>query len=497
MSKGLTLPYNYEYDTDKLEVGDLINITFKYVNPKKSADNALAKVIDRSDKWVLVAIDGFNGGHHFGGHECKGNCWYVSSFTDGLFTELKWIKLNDELFFDEIFNYINENVDYLNKPKGLINEGYQIIPYDVISSLYESEDLDWAINMASDISKKIITPGQYYRINGKIAIAITPFDDTIDLYIKEVNDDVVIYDIISEGRVGGSNWSAKVNLKLASKFVNDKYWYLISKEESLFNKKRMDESEDFDWAMDIVNTVNLNMASIPTKDDYKNYVILFDKPGITIETIEEIVNYIQKNTEWYFTDSNQSIYEIFEDYREGNRSPYIRLFPGPELNVGDSEETFNAVTDLNFNHPQVNIIRPYSYDETINESEDGLDWAMDMAKDIEKNLTNLSMIPTKVNGYYNVILFDKPGITMETIEEIVNYIQKYTEWKFDEAFNAANRAFNAANRIYACYEKDYNLETYINLKPDGTVTYGYGHDVFRNVNKVSFNSPQVKIIRPY
>ena len=109
----------------------------------------------------------------------------------------------------------------------------------------------------------------------------------------------------------------------------------------------------------MVNNVNLAMTSIPTEDDRKYYVILFDEPGIKYETFEAIANYIQQKTVWYFTaDPDESASTIYEYYKRG-WSPYIRLFPGPELNYGDSEDTFKDSTGLYFNNPRVNIIRPY------------------------------------------------------------------------------------------------------------------------------------------
>ena len=123
--------------------------------------------------------------------------------------------------------------------------------------------------------------------------------------------------------------------------------------------KKINESEDFDWAMDMVNSVNLAMTSIPTEDDRKYYVILFDEPGIKYETFEAIANYIQQKTVWSFTaDPDESASTIYEYYKRG-WSPYIRLFPGPELNYGDDEDTFKDSTGLYFNNPRVNIIRPY------------------------------------------------------------------------------------------------------------------------------------------
>jgi predicted RNA-binding protein with TRAM domain len=238
----------------------------------------------------------------------------------------------------------------------LSDDRVNVIRFNADKKINESDDFDWVSDMASDISKSIITPGQYYRINGKLAHH--PFDDTIDLYIKEVfpEHNYVIFDIISSDPSLVKN-NERISLRTVITLIDTKYWYPISKEESLFDKK-MNESDDLDWAMDMVNDVNLAITSIPTEDNGKKYVILFDKPGITYETIETIVNYIEKKTVWYFTAVDSVTSSIYGDIKRG-WSPYIRLFPGPELSFGDDESTFNNSTGLYFNSPQVNIIRPY------------------------------------------------------------------------------------------------------------------------------------------
>ena len=178
-----------------------------------SVKNEYATVLDiDKDGWLLLEFKNWhkgNNGHYMYPDKCKrNNCFFVTEDST-------------------IFKSLNV------RPSDMPNA------YDVISSLYESEDLDWAMNMASDISKSIIIPGQYYRINGKIAHI--PFDDTIDIYIKAVDDEVIVYDVIS---VGGTNWSAKhekVDIKRISKVLGMK--------EGQFIENYLKEDQDGDFVL--------------------------------------------------------------------------------------------------------------------------------------------------------------------------------------------------------------------------------------------------------
>jgi hypothetical protein len=314
---------------------------------------------------------------------------------------------NVETIIDNAINMYNkERFLYINlRPNGVKSVGSSPFTFKVINKvslsddrvnvikfndnkkINESDDLDWASDMVNDVdlnsaTMSVITqipttvdPVRFHYIGFKgpgiteknIADVVwftekntnyKPFVDaanTIDniynLYLKNGVAYIVLKPS-NQKAVGSSPSAFEIINKV--KMNNPKEVNVIK-----FNAdKKINESDDLDWAMDMVNNVNLAMTSIPTEDDGKKYVILFDKPGITYETIEAIVKYIEKKTVWYFTDENSVTSSIYGDIKRG-RSPYIRLFPGPELNYGDDEDTFNASTGLYFNSPQVNIIRPY------------------------------------------------------------------------------------------------------------------------------------------
>lgn len=239
--------------------------------------------------------------------------------------------------------------------------------YDVISSLYESEDFDWASDMASDISKNIITPGQYYRINGKLAHH--PFYDTIDLYIKEVfpEHNYVIFDIISSD----PNWvknNERISLRTVITLIDTKYWYPISKEESLFDKNHdiiLDESEDLEWASDMVNDVVLNSATmsvitqIPTTvDPVRFHYIGFKGPGITEKDIADVVWFTENNTNYKpFVDAANTIHSTYGYYLR-NGSAYIVLKPNSQKSIGSSPNAFEIINKVKINNPkEVNVIK--------------------------------------------------------------------------------------------------------------------------------------------
>jgi hypothetical protein len=262
-----------------------------------------------------------------------------------------------------------------------------VIKFNDDKKINESDDFDWASDMVNDVdlnsaTMSVITqipttvdPVRFHYIGFKgpgiteknIADVVwftekntnyKPFVDaanTIDniynLYLKNGVAYIVLKPS-NQKAVGSSPNAFEIMNKV--KINNPKEVNVIK-----FNAdKKINESDDLDWAMDMVNNVNLAITSIPTEDDGKKYVILFDKPGITYETIKTIVNYIEKKTVWYFTDVDSVTSSIYGDIKRG-WSPYIRLFPGPELSFGDDESTFNNSTGLYFNSPQVNIIRPY------------------------------------------------------------------------------------------------------------------------------------------
>jgi hypothetical protein len=262
-----------------------------------------------------------------------------------------------------------------------------IRPYPYGENINESDDLDWASDMVNDVDLNSVTmsvitqipttvdPVRFHYIGFKgpgiteknIADVVwftekntnyKPFVDaanTIDniynLYLKNGVAYIVLKPS-NQKAVGSSPNAFEIINKV--KMNNPKEVNVIK----FIADKKINESDDLDWAMDMVNDVNLAITSIPTEDNGKKYVILFDKPGITYETIETIVNYIEKKTVWYFTDVDSVTSSIYGDIKRG-WSPYIRLFPGPELSFGDDESTFNNSTGLYFNSPQVNIIRPY------------------------------------------------------------------------------------------------------------------------------------------
>lgn len=353
LKEGVQIPYRL----DDFKPGDRLHIIGDYDDV--SFDN-FATVIGTSndidspysdDAAILVHLDSPNqisGALHDSDtgipeikKKCRHNCWWLWMYQ-----------------FNPEYNYENYRVNYDENRVIKLNDNLPDA-YDVISSLYESEDLDWAMNMASDISKNIITPGQYYRINGKIAYQ--PFDDTIDLYIKAVDNGVIVYDIISIGNITWSAKDEKVSLGTASKLVNDNYWMPISKEKSLFNKKRMDESEDFDWAMDMAKNIDdsqIKLLEIPKKRNGYYNIILLDKPGIAYQTIANIVDYINEKTSWKSTLSSGDIKDIYNNYTRKGFS-YINLTPNNLVSYGSSEDTFAYLYDMDFSDPSVKIIRPY------------------------------------------------------------------------------------------------------------------------------------------
>jgi len=260
-----------------------------------------------------------------------------------------------------------------------------IRPYPYDKKINESDDFDWASDMVNDVNsgslmtviQKIPTTVDKDKFNVIVfrGPGITKKDITDVIMFTENNTNYTPFfsvEIIIDNAINMYNKEGFLYINLRPSGVksigSSVFTFKLINKVSLsddsvnvikFNAdKKINESDDFDWAMDMVNNVNLGLTSIPTNDDGKHYVILFDKPGITYEAIESIVNYIKGSTVWNFTNPNNTISILYNQIKNG-WSPYLRLSPGPDLNFGDDEDTFNSSTGLYFNSPQVNIIRPY------------------------------------------------------------------------------------------------------------------------------------------
>jgi len=353
LNEAVQLPYRLE----DFKAGDRVHIIGRFddvefndtgtiVVTSKDVDNPYS-----NDASFLLAFDEPQHLSHDGDtgidwirNRCQNKCWWVHLFQ-----------------FNSDYNYDDYSIDY---DKNRVIKIGEALPdaYDVISSLYESTDL---------IKENLIYPG--IKVGDEVIVSI---GDEGLTYGPIINNFATVVDVteggtllvklknFNKGHDGNNNihcgerdclflngsWYEKLSVRPAESLGIPDAYDVIS---SLY------ESEDLDWAMDMVNNVNLTLTSIPTEDDGKYYVILFDEPGIKYETVEAIANYIQQKTVWQFTaDPDESASTIYNYYKRG-WSPYIRLFPGPELNYGDSEDTFNDSTGLYLNNPLVNIIRPY------------------------------------------------------------------------------------------------------------------------------------------
>jgi len=260
-----------------------------------------------------------------------------------------------------------------------------IRPYPYDKKINESDDFDWASDMVNDVNsgslmtviQKIPTTVDKDKFNvivfrgpgitKKDITDVIMFTEDSTNYTSFFNVETIIDNAINMYNKEGFLY---INLRpsgmksIGSSPFTFKEINKVSLSDDMVNvikfndDKKINESEDLDWAMDMANNVNLAMTSIPTKDDGKHYVILFDKPGITYEAIESIVNYIKGSTVWNFTNPNTTVSILHNQIKNG-WSPYLRLSPGPDLNFGDDEDTFNTSTGLYYNDPMVKIIRPY------------------------------------------------------------------------------------------------------------------------------------------
>jgi hypothetical protein len=415
-------------------------------------------------------------------NRCQNNCWWIwmNSFISdyGLGQEF------------ELYNKRNRVIKF-NLPSA----------YDVISSLYESTDL---------IKENYIYPG--IKAGDEVIISIGDeglgYGPVINEFatVVEVNEGgslLVKFKNFNKGHDGNNDIRCGRRDCL---FIND-VWYedlSVRPAESLGMPDAYDvisslyESEDLDWASDMVNNIGktfLRLSIIPKVEDRNYYLIIFDKPGITLETITEVVLYVKKFTIWgrdMGSEIPNLIRSMYNAYLEKG-FVYLSLKPNKRYGTGSSYEAFSRVNNIKITAPSIKRIRPYYYDESINESTDDLDWASDMVNNINLTLTS---IPDKSDYYFYVILFDKPGITYETVEGILNYIKESTVWfsTFDQS-----DLKNIAEYIFDAYRA--KRFSYLALRPKiadmYTIGYGSSKSSFEFTNSRTFSDPEVKIIRPY
>ena len=498
LKEGVQIPYRL----DDFKPGDRIHIIGEY--DSVSFDNFATVIATNNDidnpysddASILVRVDSatpISDLLHGGGtgnpeiaKKCRGNCFWIGMYE-----------------FNPEYNYENYRVNYDENRVIKLNDNLPNT-YDVITSLYESKVLTESrfIYPSVEVGDEVIVSFDYtgenpFSVRNEFAtvLEINYYDHWTLLEFKDWH----------KGHDGHYQFPGHCRSNNCF-FVSDTNEYFDNLDVRPANIPNaydvitsLYESEDFDWAMDMAKNIEKNLVDfsmIPKERNGYYNVILLDKPGIAYETIANIVDYINEKTSWISTLDGGDIKDIYNNYIKKGFS-YINLRPNNSVTYGSSEDTFLFLYDMDFSDPQVKVIRPYSYNETIKESEEEeFDWAMDMAKDIENRGLKVSEIPTKMNGYYNVILFDKPGITIETIKRIVDYISKNTEWKFSSPESVAED-------IYHYYMQD-NKETYINLKPEyrypggpGSVSFGHGEGVFTRSNDRNFSNPSVIIIRPY
>jgi hypothetical protein len=391
--------------------------------------------------------------------------------------------------------------------------------YDVISSLYESQedDLDWAMDMAKDIANKSIEltlipknkdknfyliyfdkPGITYETIQNILMYVkeeTIWGNTLTLrdveslvpylYNNYLEKGFVYFSLKPNGQSGyGSyeeSFSRVNNIKITAPNVKIIRPYPYG--------ENINESDDFDWASDMVNDVNSGslmtvIQKIPTTVDKDKFnLIVFTGPGITKKDITDVIMFTEDNTNYTSFFSIETIIDHAIRMYNTEGFLYINLRPSGEKSIGSSPATFEYVNKVRLFDDRVNVIK-FNDNKKMNESED-LDWAMDMANNVNLAMTS---IPTNDDGKHYVILFDKPGITYEAIESIVNYIKGSTVWYFT----------NPNNTISILHHQIKNgWSPYLRLSPGPDLNFGDDEDTFNMSTGLYYNDPMVKIIRPY
>lgn len=136
------------------------------------------------------------------------------------------------------------------------------IKFDTLNES-EEDEFEWARDVINSPIKDVIE-GQYYRVNNDMSDE--PFYYTIDIFVKEITrgpkntQDIIYYDSLCNSEdpddmENDNKTDEVVTYKRAKELVETGYWIPITKEQSLFNKENINESEEDElgWAEDVVS----------------------------------------------------------------------------------------------------------------------------------------------------------------------------------------------------------------------------------------------------
>lgn len=278
----------------------------------------------------------------------------------------------------------SEKIDGWN----FLNNYGDIINFDPFETLNESEEdeLEWAEDIVKNSPITLLRPGTVFKChhNSKweLQIKVLGFNESDVKYISKVGPN---------GERMYQNRRAGTSIKSAVGLIEKGYWTPVLPEDSLFNEKSINESDDLGWVEDALKAP-LNLHG-------KAWEILL--PGPEEDFIEAQKWALSQGFEWFSAGKNKLINRSEYDYHNvictigsifhDNIRDRTLTFSGSHRNC-DKNKNLAEVIRMAKDHSHQNEFYIFEWDSTkkepilssvvdlttLNESEE-LEWAEDVA----------------------------------------------------------------------------------------------------------------------
>jgi len=251
----------------------------------------------------------------------------------------------------------------------------------------EEDEFEWARQLVDEPIKDVVE-GQYYRCDG--SIASKPFSFKLDIFIKKIDGNAVIYDALSDGEDEGDNTLDEMtSLSNAERLIGSGYWMPIRKKDSLFNENLNEsEDDDFGWAKNIVDKIG---------DDYlKDNAWTLELPNGSYEEFEDAQKWaFKQGYKWRTAPDNLLPRKDYNYYKKiaslgvvfGTDIRQKALtYIGDDFNLsqvvgiveGNSKNNVLFYLRWDGTKPKLVDIIPIVRDKKLRESEDNFEWTKDI-----------------------------------------------------------------------------------------------------------------------
>lgn len=315
----------------------------------------------------------------------------------------------------------SEKIDGWN----FLNNYGDIINFDPFETLNESEEdeLEWAEDIVKNSPITLLRPGTVFKCHHdskwELQIKVLGFNESDVKYISKVGPN---------GERMYQNRRAGTSIKSAVGLIEKGYWTPVLPEDSLFNEKSINESDDLGWVEDALKAP-LNLHG-------KAWEILL--PGPEEDFIEAQKWALSQGFEWFSAGKNKLINRSEYDYHNvictigsifhDNIRDRTLTFSGSHRNC-DKNKNLAEVIRMAKDHSHQNEFYIFEWDSTkkepilssvvdlttLNESEE-LDWVDDLAgEEFWVNFDQLNVGDYVIYKIGNHVLEPKDGGFWEVV----------------------------------------------------------------------------------